>query len=144
MNRKDTYSTIRTEVLEVIDETPLIKTVSLKPETPLLFETGQFIQFTVYGEGEAPFTPSSSPLVKERFDVTVMKAGRVTERIHRLKPGDKIGVRGPLGKGYPLEDFYDKEVLILGGGVGLAPLRSLLLKLLSEKEKKDGKGKSKK
>ena len=58
-----------------------------------------------------------------------MKAGKVTDKVHQLKKGDVIGVRGPYGKGYPLDDFKGKEVLVLGGGVGLAPLRSLLYAL---------------
>ncbi|MFA5858292.1 MAG: FAD/NAD(P)-binding protein [Elusimicrobiota bacterium] len=122
-------------VQDNIVETSNINTVFLKPKTDFHFRTGQFIEFTIPGVGEAPFTPSSSPLVTDKFEVTIMKVGRVTERIHALKKGDTIGIRGPFGKGYPIEKYYGKDVLILGGGVGLAPLRSLLLKLLSEVEK---------
>ncbi|MCD6413775.1 MAG: FAD/NAD(P)-binding protein [Elusimicrobia bacterium] len=132
---KDPYRAIDAWITGVIDETPAIKTFVVKPEIPLKFRTGQFIQFTLYGEGEAPFTPSSSHFEAEKFEVTIMRAGRVTEKIHKLKQGDVIGIRGPLGNGYPLEEFEGKEILILGGGVGMAPLRSLLLTLLAEKEK---------
>jgi len=133
--KPDPYKPVKAEILDVRDETPNIKTFVLKPEIPIPFKTGQFIQFTVFGEGEAPFTPSSSHFETEKFEVTIMKAGRVTEKIHGLKKGDAVGIRGPLGKGYPLNEFEGKEVLILGGGVGMAPLRSLLLTLLHEKEK---------
>ncbi len=64
-----------------------------------------------------------------------MKAGYVTDKMHQLKGGETLGIRGPFGKGYPIEDFYGKEVLILGGGVGLAPLRCLILTLLGEEDK---------
>ena len=55
-----------------------------------------------------------------------MRVGKVTEEIHNLSPGTVIGLRGPLGNGYPLDEFKGKEVLVLGGGCGFAPLRSLM------------------
>jgi sulfite reductase subunit B len=126
MRRKNPLGIIRTEVLEVITETPTIKTLRLKPETPLSFETGQFIELTVPGVGEAPFTPSSKPSIKEEIQVSIMRVGKVTQKVHELKPGDVVGLRGPFGKGYPLDEFRDKEVLVVGGGCGFAPLRSLM------------------
>lgn len=120
------YRPIPAQVLEVRDETPTIKTLRLKPEEPLPFAPGQFIALTVPGFGEAPFTPSSSASVRDCLEVTIMRVGRVTERIHALEPGDRVGLRGPLGNGYPLEDFHGKEVLVVGGGCGFAPLRSLM------------------
>jgi len=132
---QDPYKTTKAEILKVTDETSNIKTFQLKPAKPLDFQTGQFIQFTVPGAGEAPFTPSSSQFQKDRFEVTIMKAGRVTGEIHGLKENDTVGIRGPLGKGYPLKELEGKEIIILGGGVGMAPLRSLLLTLLDEKNK---------
>ncbi|MFC1700012.1 FAD/NAD(P)-binding protein, partial [Candidatus Omnitrophota bacterium] len=81
------------------------------------------------GAGEAPFTPSSKPSVKEELEVTVMKVGKVTEQIHQLKKGDRVGLRGPFGQGYPLDTFKGKEILVVGGGCGFAPLRSLMYAL---------------
>jgi NAD(P)H-flavin reductase len=123
------YRPIRAEVLEVLVETPTIKTLRLKPAEPISFETGQFIELTVPGAGEAPFTPSSRPSEREILEVSVMRVGRVTERIHRLDKGEVVGVRGPFGQGYPLADFKDQEVLVVGGGCGFAPLRSLMYEL---------------
>jgi NAD(P)H-flavin reductase len=123
------YRPIRTEVLEVLVETPTIKTLRLKPAEPIAFETGQFIELTVPGAGEAPFTPSSQPAEREIMEVSVMRVGRVTERIHRLRQGDEVGLRGPFGQGYPLADFRDQELLVVGGGCGFAPLRSLMYEL---------------
>lgn len=123
------YRPIRAEVLEVIVETPTIRTLRLKPTEPLAFETGQFIELTVPGVGEAPFTPSSRPSERDVLEVSVMRVGRVTERIHRLGKGEVVGVRGPFGQGYPLEEFRDQEVLVVGGGCGFAPLRSLMYEL---------------
>lgn len=126
---KNPYRPIETEVLEVVTETPTIKTIKLKPKEEIPFATGQFIELTIPGVGEAPFTPSSRPSVKEMMEVTVMKVGKVTEKIHELKKGDIVGLRGPFGQGYPLDDFKGKEVLVVGGGCGFAPLRSLMYSL---------------
>ena len=131
----DPYRPVRAVVEEVIVESPTIKTFVLRPEVPMPFETGQFIELAVPGQGEAPFTPSSSPSVADRMAVTVMKAGRVTGLLHELKAGAAVGLRGPYGKGYPLEEFAGREILILGGGVGLAPLRSLILALFDQPER---------
>jgi len=132
---KNIYQPFEAVVEEVINETSSIKTLVLRPKELFSFHTGQFIELTVPGVGEAPFTPSSDPAVKEKFDVTIMKAGRVTALVHNLLKGASVGVRGPYGKGYPLEKFYGKDVLVVGGGVGLAPLRSLLFSLFGEIDK---------
>ncbi len=125
------YRPIETEVLDVIKETLNIKTLCLKPKEPMTFVAGQFIELTVPGVGEAPFTPSSNPLTKDIMEVTIMKVGKVTEKIHELKKGDTVGLRGPLGRGYPIEVFKDREILVVGGGCGLAPLRSLMYELFN-------------
>ncbi len=120
------------ELTEVIDETPTIKTLVLRPQSSLKFQAGQFVQLTVPGVGEAPFTPSSSPLRGNRIAVTILRTGAVTEQMHRCQVGQVLGLRGPFGKGYPLEKLQRKEVLVVGGGVGLAPLRALILTLLAQ------------
>ncbi|MBN2481183.1 MAG: FAD/NAD(P)-binding protein [Bacteroidales bacterium] len=129
------YKPLRAKVEKVIAESPSIKSFVLLPETEFSFRTGEFIELTINGYGEAPFTPSSSPLEKKKIEVTVMKAGYVTERIHELQKGDVVGIRGPFGRGYPLDRFYGKEIVILGGGCGFAPIRSLLYNLIAEKDK---------
>ncbi|MFH1092763.1 MAG: FAD/NAD(P)-binding protein [Candidatus Omnitrophota bacterium] len=128
------YRPIEAEVIEVISETPTIKTIRFIAKEEMSFATGQFIEMTIPGVGEAPFTPSSRPSDKEVMEVTVMKVGKVTEKIHKLKKGDKIGIRGPFGTGYPLDKFKDKEVLVVGGGCGFAPLRSLMYALFDRSE----------
>lgn len=123
------YRPIETEVIDVVTETPTIKTIRFKPKEKITFETGQFIELTIPGVGEAPFTPSSGPSVKDMIEVTVMKVGKVTEKIHELKKADIVGLRGPFGKGYPLDIFKGREILIVGGGCGFAPIRSLVYEL---------------
>ena len=129
------YKPFKSELIKVIDESPLIKTFVLKPEEEFSFATGQFIELTIDGMGEAPFTPSSSPLRKDQLEVTVMKTGYVTDYMHGMLPGEQMGIRGPFGRGYPMEKFHDKEVLILGGGCGFAPIRSLLYNLIAISDK---------
>jgi NAD(P)H-flavin reductase len=126
---KDVYKPVQSEILDVIEESPTIKTFVLRPSEEISFEAGQFMEVTVPGLGEAPFTPSSNPKVKETLEFTIMKAGKVTSVLHSMSKGQTVGVRGPMGKGYPLDAYKGKEILIVGGGVGLAPLRSLFLAL---------------
>jgi NAD(P)H-flavin reductase len=133
---KNIYKPIRAKLERIIDETPNIKSFLLRPEEKFSFSTGQFVELVLPGFGEAPFTPSSSPLAAETIEITIMKAGRITGMLHELKgTGELLGIRGPYGKGYPLSQMYGKEILVLGGGVGLAPLRSFIYALLGEKEK---------
>lgn len=128
------YMPVPAKLEGVTDETPNIKTFRIRPVQPLNFEAGQFVALTVPGCGEAPFTPSSSPAEANALELTIMRAGVVTERLHAIETGSNVAVRGPLGQPYPLERYRGKEILIVGGGVGLAPLRALLFALLAEKE----------
>ncbi len=123
------YQPVNGEIVDIIDESSTIKSFVVVPEEKIEFETGQFVELTLPGEGEAPFTPSSSPTdtENEKMEITILKAGWVTALLHKCKKGQKIGIRGPYGNGYPIDDFVGKEVYIVGGGVGLAPIRSLFL-----------------
>ncbi|MFC1667567.1 FAD/NAD(P)-binding protein [Candidatus Omnitrophota bacterium] len=132
------YVPLKTKVAGVCEESPTIKTISLKPERPMHFKAGQFVEMTIPGIGEAPFTPSSSPYEKSRMEISIMKAGRVTGKIHDLKKGDTVGLRGPYGNEYPLSKFEGKNILLVGGGVGLAPLRALFLALVHDIDKYKG------
>lgn len=130
--RDNPYLPIKAKVEKVITETPTIKTLALRPEEPLSFLAGQFMLLTVPGVGECAFTPSSDPKAAATIEFTIMKAGTVTAKIHELKEGEFVGVRGPYGKPYPLPDFHGREIYVIGGGVGLAPLRAFLFALNHE------------
>ncbi len=129
------YEVVPATIYEIVQESPLIRTLRIRPDKPITFKTGQFIELSLPGIGEGPFTPSSSHFVSDVLDITIMKAGFVTEQIHNTHAGDSVGLRGPFGSHYPLEKFEGKDLLILGGGCGLAPLRSLFLTLLAEVDK---------
>lgn len=127
---KNPFQPFAVKITDIIEETPTIKTFILDLQgNKFSFDAGQFIELTIPGVGEAPFTPSSSPYDQDKLEMTIMKVGKVTSALFNLKLGATLAVRGPYGKRYPIEDFEGREVLILGGGVGLAPLRSLFLAL---------------
>ena len=132
MTTQELYLPAPAALAESIGETPTIKTLVLTPQEPMPFKAGQFVQLTLPGVGEAPFTPSSSPLEPEKIAITILKTGEVTDRLHLCEAGSQLGLRGPFGKGYPIEKTRGKDVLVVGGGVGLAPLRSLILSLLAD------------
>jgi NAD(P)H-flavin reductase len=79
------YYPLETKVLDVVTETPTIKTLVLKPPVEIPFKAGQFMQLTIFGIGEAPFTPSSSPYKLDTMEITILKAGHLTEAVHQLK-----------------------------------------------------------
>lgn len=86
---------------------------------------GQFAELSVFGKGEAPFGMASSPTNQDFLEFSVSSIGLVTRALHSLKVGDLVGVRGPLGRGFPLETFKDRNLLLIGGGFGFSTLRSL-------------------
>ncbi len=126
------YMPMPAVIEQIRDETPDIKTFRVHPEVAMPFKAGQFVELSVPGIGEAPFTPSSSPKISEHMEITIMRTGRVTERLHEMEVGQELGVRGPMGRAYPIEDFHGREILIVGGGCGVGPLRSLLLALIDD------------
>jgi 2-polyprenylphenol hydroxylase and related flavodoxin oxidoreductases len=128
---KNPYSFIEAEVLNVVTETSNIKTFTLKPREAIPFKAGQFMEVSVPGVGEAPFTPSSNHNIADKLDFTIMNVGRVTKLLHEIEKGKIVGLRGPYGTAYPISEWKNKEVFIVGGGVGLAPLRALLYALFN-------------
>ena len=93
---------------------------------PLGHQPGQFVMASLLGVGEAPISVCSPPLGQPEFELTVRQVGNVTDAMHRLRAGDRIGIRGPYGHGFDMAEFEGKDVLFIAGGIGLAPLRSLI------------------
>lgn len=95
------------------------------------FRPGQFVELSILGVGEAPFSLPSSPTRRGIFDLGIRRAGRLTSYLFdHLREGDTVGIRGPLGNGFPVEDFEGKDVLLVAGGLGMVPLRGLLQYLI--------------
>ena len=101
------------------------KFVNPEDEQKYAYIPGQFAEVSVFGKGEAPFGMAASPTTPEYLEFSVSTIGVVTGALHNLKKGDTVGVRGPLGNGYPLEKFKGKNLLLIGGGFGFSTLRSL-------------------
>jgi NAD(P)H-flavin reductase len=97
------------------------------------FLPGQFLEISVLGIGEAPFGVASNPNHPERFRVTIRAVGSVTRALHELKTGDRVGIRGPFGNGFPFHEMKGKNILFVAGGIGLPPLRSLIEPMLDSR-----------
>jgi len=117
------YATIK----KIINMTEAEKFYQLELDdgSELGHQPGQFVEVSLIGYGECPISISSSPTAKG-FELCVRKVGRITELMHNLKPGDKLGIRGPFGKGFPVEKLKGKDLLFIGGGIGMVPLRSFI------------------
>lgn len=103
-------------------------------ENGFSFRCGQCAMLSVFGKGESMISISSSPLVKDYLQFSILKMGRVTSSLHDLQEGDIIGVRGPYGNGFPIEKWKGKNLIFIGGGIGLAPIWSVLHTALGKKE----------
>lgn len=95
---------------------------------------GQFVELSVVGVGECPISICSSPTRGGFLELCVRSAGRVTEALHRLSTHDLVGVRGPYGNGFPMAEMTGQDLLIVAGGLGMAPLRSLLNYALDQRD----------
>ena len=93
---------------------------------PFGHRPGQFMELSVFGQGEAPISVSSSPTRGPYLDLTVRKAGELTAALHELEPGAEVGLRGPFGTWFDTEAMRGKDLLLISGGCGLAPMRALI------------------
>jgi sulfhydrogenase subunit gamma (sulfur reductase) len=124
----------------IIEETPNVRTFHFNFKDKKLakefrFESGQFGQYSVFGLGEATFCISSSPTQPDHLEFAVQRVGRVTNALHRLSVGAEIGFRGPYGNSFPLNELKGKNLVFVGGGIGLAPLRSLIWNVIDNRDK---------
>lgn len=116
------------EVKEEVSGSRAIKTFRTQfvEENGFSHKCGQCAMLSVFGKGESMISISSTPLIKDYLQFSIMKAGRVTSALHELQEGDVIGVRGPYGNNFPLEKWKGKNLIFIGGGIGLAPIWSVL------------------
>ena len=125
-------------IVETVDETANIKTFRVRLDDKAAmksfsFMPGQVGQLSVFGVGESTFVINSSPTRMEYLQFSVLKTGEVTTKLHQLKAGDRIGVRAPLGNWFDVERMRGKNILFVGGGIGMAPLRTLLIYMLDNR-----------
>jgi sulfhydrogenase subunit gamma (sulfur reductase) len=140
---KNPYVPFPMRIEEVIVETDdeNIKTFELsfagkEDEEGFVYTPGQFAEISVFGKGEAPFGMASTPTRPGRLAFSVSRIGVVTGALHQMEKGDVVGVRGPLGNGYPLETFKGKNLILIGGGFGFSTLRSLTNFILHDSNRK--------
>ncbi|MEA3350041.1 MAG: FAD/NAD(P)-binding protein [Chloroflexota bacterium] len=134
--KESIYNPQLTQLASVEELTGLETLFTVKsPDGTLGHKPGQFVMVSALGIGEAPISISSSPSRSNgEFELCVRKVGNVTNALHNMKPGDTIGIRGPFGASFPIEKFRGKDVLFAPGGLGLAPLRSLINEVLDERD----------
>lgn len=137
-NCEQVYTPQMAVITDIIEETRNIKRFIMEYEDKSLHEnfkfSGQFFEITVFGVGEIAISIPFSPDEKYKFEFCIKKAGKVTSAIHRMKVGDRVGLRGPFGKGFPYEKFKGRDVIIVGSGVGLAPVRTMILRVLENRQ----------
>jgi len=125
-------------ILETVQETHNIKTFRVRFDdeakmAAFKFEPGQVGQLSAPGIGESTFVINSPPTRMDYLQFSVMRAGEVTTMLHGLNAGDKVGVRAPLGNAFPYEAMKGKDIVFVGGGIGMAPLRTLFLYMLDNR-----------
>ena len=92
--------------------------------------SGQFFEISVLGVGEIAVSIPFSPSQTDIFDFSIKKAGKVTNALHKMVVGDRIALRGPFGKGFPYEELKGRDIIIIGSGVGIAPVRTTIMRIL--------------
>ena len=122
---------VKVETLTALEK---LYTVELPHGQSLGHKPGQFVEVSLFGVGEAPISISSSPSRSNgTFELCVRKVGDVTTAMHNLGEGATIGVRGPFGTGFPLEKFKGRDILVVAGGLSLAPVRSVINQVFDER-----------
>jgi len=129
---RETFLPQMGKIVEIADMTAKDRFFRVELEKPLGHRPGQFVMVSVLGLGEAPISISNGPTRGNILEMVIRRIGRLTQAIHELKVGDQLGIRGPYGSGFDLNDFYNKDVLFVAGGLGLVPLRSLITPVVAE------------
>ncbi|MEW6243422.1 MAG: FAD/NAD(P)-binding protein [Bacillota bacterium] len=136
------YIPHKARIKEIITETAAndVKTFRVVFEDESVWDSfqyrpGQFAELSVFGVGEAPISITSSPTQKGYLEFSIKKAGEVTTALHYSAPGELIGVRGPYGNHFPVEIMEGKHLVFIAGGIGLAPLRSLITYVLDDEHR---------
>ncbi len=122
--------------IETLTDFEKVFTLRLPSSTSLAHEPGQFVELSVFGVGEAPISISSSPSRSNgTFELCVRRVGDLTNVLHGMEVGQRVGVRGPFGRPFPLKAFQGKDIVFAVGGLGMAPARSVINQMLDERGK---------
>lgn len=125
---RNLYLTQTAAIIDIKNQNSMVRVFALRPENGKLFNywPGQFINLSIKGFGEAPFAVCSVPSKTGEFQICVQKKGVLTNKLFTLSPGDKVDFRGPYGNGFPFSKIAGRNLTLIAGGVGLAPLRPLI------------------
>src|ERR1700686_48111 len=139
-HNKNIYLPHLATIAELIDETPDVRSFRLvfqdeQVRDSFTFRAGQFAEYSAFGAGESTFCIASAPTRKGSIECCFRAVGRVTEALRGLEVGDTIGVRGPYGNSFPIEEFYGKNLVFVAGGVALPPLRTVIWNCLDLRDK---------
>ena len=131
---------LEAEVLERVDESPGIFTLSLRlvedrEHRAYRFQPGQFNMLYLYGSGEVPISVVADRQDSGVLTHTIRALGRITNAMAQLKIGDRIGLRGPYGRGWPMREAEDHDVIVVTGGLGCAPSVSIIHHILSHRDR---------
>jgi sulfhydrogenase subunit gamma (sulfur reductase) len=124
-----------THIKEEMSGERSIKTFRVEPVDGGSFEhdCGQCAMLSLFGRGEMMISIASSPLIKEYKQFSIMRVGRVSAAFHELEVGEVVGIRGPYGNSFPVDDWRGKNLVFIGGGVGLAPIWPVITTALAQR-----------
>jgi len=139
-HNKNIYKPHLATIDAIIDETPDVRTLRLVFQDAAVrenfaFRAGQFAEYSAFGSGEATFCIASAPTRSGYIECCFRGVGRVTEALRRLEVGETVGVRGPYGNSFPIEQFFGKNLVFVAGGIALPPLRTLIWQCLDWRDK---------
>jgi len=123
--------------MEKLTEMETLFELEMEDGEPLVYEPGQFVEVSVFGVGEAPISISSPPQKSSSFELVVRRAGNVTSRLHSMRVGDRVGIRGPFGRGFDVKALEGRNLIFVAGGIGMVPVRSLICYVLDDKKRED-------
>ena len=131
MEVQNIYQPYLMRIEKITEEAPMVRTFRLRfineeEANSFSFKTGQFGEYSVFGEGEVTFCVASPHTRKGYIECTFRQAGRVTTELAKLNEGDTIGFRGPYGNIFPIDEWKGKNLLFIAGGIALPPMRSVI------------------
>ena len=140
MSPADIFKPYLMRIEQVTEETPDVKTLRLvfadeREGKQFAFRTGQFGEYSVFGEGECTFCIASPPTRRDYIECTFRKMGRVTSALADLEAGETIGFRGPYGNIFPIQEWERKNLLFIAGGIALPPMRSVIWNVLDLRDR---------
>jgi sulfhydrogenase subunit gamma (sulfur reductase) len=126
------YIPLNGKIEDIMRLTGDVSLFKVKTESPIDYVPGQFFMVSFWGVGEVPISAASLPEKNGTIELCIRKTGVVTSAIHSLQTGQTIGLRGPYGNGFPIDISKGKDVVMVAGGIGIAPLRPLIQQFIKK------------